>query len=58
VPAVPAHTTVKFGGKPTIVKLKVKVPVGTAAAAYDPAVAFSQDGQTATAVGTTPFSVS
>jgi uncharacterized repeat protein (TIGR03803 family) len=58
LPAVPAKTTVKFGGKPVVVKLKVKVPVGTAAATYDPTVRFTQGGNMATAVGTTPITVS
>jgi uncharacterized repeat protein (TIGR03803 family) len=58
LPAIPAKATVKFGGKPVIVKLKVKVPVGTAAATYDPTVTFTQGSNMATAVGTTPITVS
>jgi uncharacterized repeat protein (TIGR01451 family) len=58
IPAIATKTTVKFGGKPVKFKLKLKVPVGTTAASYDPTVTFAQDGTSTTVIGTTAITVS
>ena len=58
IPTIAMKTTVKLGGKPVKLKVKVKVPTGTTAASYDPTVTFAQAGTSATVTGMTGITVS
>ena len=59
VPLTPTakNITIKAGGRPVAVRIKVKLPIDQPAGIFEPIVSFTQSGNTAIAVGTVPVTI-